>query len=191
MHLYVFICIYLFTCSFLQCFLIILYLSVGSLFNVPAHWVALARTAGADYIYISIFSTVSLFILYLSSGPLPIRIYVYILPYYYPPVLRVLFQRLGFWGGSRADCAHRCLCLYLYVSIYPTSIYVCMCFMIILFLSLAYVGNTRSEEKNTILYSDLAYKWNILEPINGISWEITYYILCEPSPGICIFVFPT
>ena len=26
------------------------------------------------------------------------------------------------------------------------------------------MGNTRSVEKNTILYSDLAYKWNILEP---------------------------
>ena len=37
--------------------------------------------------------------------------------------------------------------------------------------SSAYVGNTRSEEENTILYSDLAYKWNILEPINGISWK--------------------
>jgi len=35
-----------------------------------------------------------------------------------------------------------------------------------------YVGNTRSEEKNTILHSDLAYKWNILEPTNGISSEI-------------------
>jgi len=35
-----------------------------------------------------------------------------------------------------------------------------------------YVGNTRSEEKNTILYSALTYKWNIIEPINGISSEI-------------------
>jgi len=34
------------------------------------------------------------------------------------------------------------------------------------------VGNTRSEEKNTVFYSDLAHKWNILEPINGISSEI-------------------
>jgi len=35
-----------------------------------------------------------------------------------------------------------------------------------------YVGNTPSENKNTILYSNLAYTWNILEPINGISSEI-------------------
>jgi len=35
-----------------------------------------------------------------------------------------------------------------------------------------YVGKTRSEEKNTILYSDLASKWNNLEPINGISLNI-------------------
>ena len=34
------------------------------------------------------------------------------------------------------------------------------------------MGNTRSEEKNTILSSDLASKWNILEPINGISLNI-------------------
>jgi len=37
------------------------------------------------------------------------------------------------------------------------------------------VGNTRSEEQNTILYSDLASKWNILEPINGISLNIFGY----------------
>jgi len=40
-----------------------------------------------------------------------------------------------------------------------------------------YVGNTRSEEKNTILYSDLASKRNILEPINGISLNILGYMI--------------
>jgi len=38
-----------------------------------------------------------------------------------------------------------------------------------------YLGNTRSEEKNTILYSDLASKWNILGLINGISLNILGY----------------
>jgi len=65
--------------------------------------------------------------------------------------------------------------------------------------SQAYVGNLRSEEKNTILYSDLAYTWNILEPIS-IIWNIlgnmilySYLIpfAFGPPPGICIFVFPT
>jgi len=37
------------------------------------------------------------------------------------------------------------------------------------------VRNTRSEEKNTILYSGLASKWNILEPINGISLNLLGY----------------
>jgi len=36
-------------------------------------------------------------------------------------------------------------------------------------------GEYAERRKNTILYSDLASKWNILEPINGISLNILGY----------------
>jgi len=42
------------------------------------------------------------------------------------------------------------------------------------------VGNTRSEEQNTTLYSDLVYKWNILEPINGLSLNILGNMILYP-----------
>ena len=58
--------------------------------------------------------------------------------------------------------------------------------------------NTRSEQKNTILDSDLASKWNILEPIIAYKWNIIEYprkyeiiFVFGPPPGISRFVFST
>jgi len=56
------------------------------------------------------------------------------------------------------------VCMYIYIFIH-LCIYRCAYMYISLNKDIirgAYVGNTRSEEKNTILYSDLASKWNII-----------------------------